>query len=153
LNIKWKNSIGRQFEISEIIDLIKKYPSSQIHVGTDSHFKSGKLIFATVIAVYSPGECSRYFFKRTLENCEYKIALSSRLLKEVQDSIEIASVVRELINPNREICVHADISSDKKNKSNIVYEQARQWIIAMGFDCKMKPISWASSSIADLHAK
>tara|TARA_Y100001970_G_scaffold78373_4_gene99729 strand:+ start:4462 stop:4923 length:462 start_codon:yes stop_codon:yes gene_type:complete len=153
LNIKWKNSIGRQFEIPEIIDVIKKYPSSQIHVGTDSHFKSGKLIFATVIAVYAPGECSRYFFKRTFENNKYRIGLSSRLLKEVQDSIEIATLVRELVNPNRKIFVHADISENKKNKSNIVYEQARQWIIAMGFGCRMKPISWASSSIADLHAK
>jgi len=153
LDIKWKNSIGRQFEISEIIDLIKKYPSSQIHVGTDSHFKSGKLIFATVIAVYSPGECSRYFFKRTFENSSYRIALSSRLLKEVQDSIETAELIRNRFKIERKIFVHADISSDKKNKSNIVYEQAKQWIIAMGFGCKMKPISWASSSIADLHAK
>ena len=153
MNIKWKNSIGRQFEISEIIDLIKKYPSSQIHIGTDSHFKSGKLIFATVIAVYSPGECSRYFFKRSFENNKYKIALSSRLLKEVQDSIEIAVRIKGLVNPSRKIFVHADISSDKKNKSNVVYEQARRWIMAMGFGCRMKPISWASSSIADLHAK
>jgi len=153
LNIKWKNSVGNQFEISEIIDLIKEYPSSQIHVGTDSHFKSGKLIFATVIAVYAPGECSRYFFKRYLENGKYRIGLSSRLLKEVQDSIETAATVQELISPNREIFVHADISSDAKNKSNIVYEQARRWIMAMGFGCRMKPISWASSSIADLHAK
>ncbi len=153
MNIKWKNSIGKQFEISEIIDVIKTYPTSQIHIGSDSHFKSGKLIYATVIAVYAPGQCSRYFFKRSFESSKYRKALSSRLLKEVQNSIEIASVVRELINPNREICVHADISSDKKNKSNVVYEQARQWIMAMGFDCRMKPISWASSSIADLHAK
>ncbi len=153
MNVKWKNSIGRQFEIPEIINVIKAYPSSQIHVGTDSHFKSGKLIFATVIAVYAPGKCSKYFFKRTLENSKYKTALSSRLLREVQDSIEIAALVRELLSSDRKIFVHADISENKKNKSNIVYEQARQWIIAMGFGCRMKPISWASSSIADLHAK
>ena len=71
----------------------------------------------------------------------------------MQDSIETAATVQELISPNREIFVHADISSDAKNKSNIVYEQARRWIMAMGFGCRMKPISWASSSIADLHAK
>lgn len=153
MNVKWKNSLGKQFEISEIIDLIKKYPTSQIHIGTDSHFKSGNLIFATVIAIYSPGECSRYFFKRTFESSKFKCALSTRLLKEVQDSIETAEFVRSLLKLDRKICVHADISSDKKNKSNVVYEQARQWIMAMGFDCKMKPISWASSSIADLHAK
>ena len=153
MNVKWKNSIGRQFEIPEIINVIKAYPSSQIHIGTDSHFKSGKLIFATVIAVYAPGTCSKYFFKRTLENSKYKTALSSRLLREVQDSIEIAALVRELLSSDRKIFVHADISENKKNKSNIVYEQARQWIIAMGFGCRMKPISWASSSIADLHAK
>lgn len=152
MNIKWKNSVGRQFEIPEIIDLINEYPSCQIHVGTDSHFKSGRLIFATVIAIYSPGECSKYFFKRTFENRKHKSALSIRLLKEVQDSIETAELIRNLIE-DKTICVHADISSDKKNKSNIVYDQARQWIMAMGFDCAMKPVSWASSSIADLHAK
>ena len=150
---KWKNSVGKQFEIPEIIDVIKKYPGSQIHVGTDSHFKSGKLIFATVIAVYDPGECSKYFFKRTFENKNYRTALSSRLLKEVQDSIEIALSIKGMVGKHRKIFVHADISENKKNKSNVVCDQARQWITAMGFGCRMKPISWASSSIADLHAK
>jgi predicted RNase H-related nuclease YkuK (DUF458 family) len=151
-NRHWKNSTGHQFEFFEVVELIKKFPNGQIHIGTDSHFKSGKLIFATVIAVYSPGICARYFFKRTQEG-NLGIALPSRLLKEVQDSIEIAVKVQESLSTERAIAVHADISGNKKNKSNIVYEQARQWIMAMGFDCKMKPISWASSSIADLHAK
>ena len=64
LNKEWKNSIGVQYEFNDVIELIQKFPQSQIHVGTDSHFKSGKLIYATVIAIYSPGICSRYFFKR-----------------------------------------------------------------------------------------
>jgi len=153
LNKEWKNSIGVQYEFNDVIELIQKFPQSQIHVGTDSHFKSGKLIYATVIAIYSPGICSRYFFKRKLEKRNYRLGLSSRLLKEVQDSIDTATKVRDCLTNNRKISVHADISCNIQNKSNIVCEQARRWIMAMGFDCRMKPISWASSSIADLHAK
>ena len=117
MELEWKNSVGCSFKFHEIIELIEKFPSSQIHVGTDSHFKSGKLIFATVIAVYSPGICSKYFFKRKLED-KTKIGLSSRLLKEVEDSIEIANKIREIAE-SRKIFVHADISQDKKNKSNV----------------------------------
>ena len=151
----WKNSIGTQFSLNDILKIINNFSESQIHVGTDSHYKSGKLIFATVIALYSPGECSKYFFKRKIENKIYhnRGSLAIRLLKEVQSSIEIATILREILGNSTNISVHADISSNKKNRSNIVHDQARQWIIAMGFDCKMKPSAWASSSIADLHAK
>ena len=150
----WKNSLGRQFNLSEIIEIIQKFPNAQIHIGTDSHFKTGHLIFATVIAIYDPGQCSRYFFKRTKNSSnKAKTPLRARLLKEVQDSIETANRVREIIGEQRNISVHADISENEKNKSSVVSEQAKNWIYAMGFDCKLKPISWASSSIADLHAK
>ena len=149
----WKNSYGKQFQFEDIVDTINKIPKAQIHIGTDSHFKSGKLIYATVIAIYSPGLCSKYFFKRTKESSNKKLSLKLRLLKEVNDSINTAAELRDNLRMSRNISIHADISENKKNKSNIVCDQAKNWIKAMGFDCKMKPISWASSSIADLHAK
>ena len=74
-------------------------------------------------------------------------------MKEVQDSIEIANAVRDLTHSSRRIFVHADVSENKKNKSNVVCDQVKNWIYGMGFEYKLKPISWASSSIADLHAK
>lgn len=151
----WKNSSGSNFLLEDIFNIISRYPTAEIHVGTDSHYKSGKLIFATVIALYSPGECSRYFFKRRLEKVikHSRKNLSTRLLKEVQNSIDIATMVRERLGESYEISVHADISSNVKNRSNIVHEPAKKWIMAMGFNCFMKPSAWASSSIADLHAK
>ncbi len=151
---RWKNSVGTQFNLSEIIAIIEKFPNAQIHVGTDSHFKTGFLIYATVIAIHDPGQCSKYFFKRTKKtSSKIQTPLRARLLREVQDSIETANRVREIIGDKRSISVHADISENKMNKSSVVSEQAKNWIYAMGFDCKLKPISWASSSIADLHAK
>ena len=151
---RWKNSVGTQFNLSEIIEIIKKFPNAQIHVGTDSHFKTGFLIFATVIAIHDPGQCSKYFFKRTKKTSnKIQTPLRARLLKEVQDSIETANRVREIIGDKRSISVHADISPNSKNGSNVVYEPAKMWILGMGFECKMKPLAWASSSIADLHAK
>ena len=62
-------------------------------------------------------------------------------------------MLREKIGNQKNISVHADISSNSKNRSNVVHDPARQWIVAMGFNCLMKPMAWASSSIADLHAK
>lgn len=151
----WKNSSGNEFSFKDIIEVIKNFPHSQIHVGTDSHYKSGKLIFATVIAIYDPGKCSKYFFQRRFENKIFndRKNLSVRLLQEVQSSIETASSVRESLLDTHRISVHADISENSKNASNVVYEPAKRWIQGMGFTCKMKPLAWASSSIADLHAK
>ena len=153
--MNWKNSTGNEFTFEQILNVIKKFPNSQIHVGTDSHYKSGKLIFATVIAIYDPGKCSRYFFQRRFENKIFndRKNLSVRLLQEVQSSIETASIIRESLIEEHNISVHADISANSKNGSNVVYEPAKRWIQGMGFECKMKPLAWASSSIADLHAK
>tara|TARA_B100001057_G_C22843757_1_gene948135 strand:+ start:77 stop:538 length:462 start_codon:yes stop_codon:yes gene_type:complete len=151
----WNNAAGKEFTLKTIIEIIEKFPNSQIHIGTDSHYKSGKLIFATVIAVYDPGRCSRYFFQRRFENKIFndRKNLSVRLLQEVQSSIETATTVRELISNKHDISVHADISENTKNGSSVVSEPAKNWIQGMGFECKMKPLAWASSSIADLHAK
>ena len=150
----WKNSSGSTFKLQEVISVIEKFPNAQIHIGTDSHFKTGHLIFASVIAIHQPGICARYFFKRTKNTSKKeKTPLQLRLMREVQYSLEVADQVRKIVGKRREICVHADISENKKNRSNIVCEQAKNWIIGMGFDFKLKPISWASSSIADLHAK
>ena len=150
----WKNSTGKIFELREVVSIIENFPTAQIHVGTDSHFKTGYLIYASVIAIHQPGICARYFFRRTKNTSrKEKTPLKSRLMKEVQDSIEIANTLRNLIGQDRNICVHADISENEKNRSSVVCEQAKNWIIGMGFDFKLKPISWASSSIADLHAK
>ena len=63
----WNNTSGKEFTLKKIVEIIKNFPDSQIHIGTDSHYKSGKLIFATVIAIYDPGKCSRYFFQRRFE--------------------------------------------------------------------------------------
>ena len=150
----WKNSLGMEFNLEEVISILNKFPNAQIHIGTDSHFKTGNLIYASVIAIYQPGECAKYFFKRTKNNSKkINVPLKSRLMKEVQDSIEIANAVRDLTHSSRKIFVHADVSENKKNKSNVVCDQVKNWIYGMGFEYKLKPISWASSSIADLHAK
>ena len=49
--------------------------------------------------------------------------------------------------------LHLDINNDKRMSSQKMAESMTGWVKGLGFDCKIKPESWASSKIADIHTK
>ena len=67
-------------------------------------------------------------------------------------AIETACDVYENF-PDADIEVHVDIGSSKKSKTRTMVDQVKGWVISSGFGFKIKPNSWASSTIADWHTK
>jgi predicted RNase H-related nuclease YkuK (DUF458 family) len=55
--------------------------------------------------------------------------------------------------PEARIEIHLDVSQRKENLSNGVADQVAGYAKAAGFECKLKPESWASSCVADEHTR
>ena len=123
-------------------------------IGTDSMLRTGSCVFATAICLHgSTGQSGgRYFFKRETEKDRDYTNLNSRMLKEVQESIEMAGKIVES-HPSIDIEIHIDVGSGKKSKTRSLVEALRGWTSAAGFSCKIKPYAWASASVADRHTK
>jgi len=136
---------------STVKDLIEK--GSNVYVGTDSMLRGSNCIFATVIAFHNnEKKIATYYYKKFRStNPEYK-NLKSKITEEVSLSVQAAQKVNEC-SPSTKVEVHVDIGLNKENKTRVMMPTVTGWISGMGFGLKVKPDSWASSSIADNHTK
>tara|TARA_R110000851_G_scaffold5268_4_gene21887 strand:- start:854 stop:1336 length:483 start_codon:yes stop_codon:yes gene_type:complete len=141
---------NEEFNVA-VKDLITR--GSKVYVGTDSMVRGDKCIFATVIAFHNNEKnIATYYYKKfNLINADYR-NLKIKITEEVNLSVQAAQQVLEY-SPGTNIEVHVDIGINKENKTRSMLTVVSGWVSGMGFDLKVKPESWASSSIADNHTK
>lgn len=76
--------------------------------------------------------------------------LKERLIMEVGKSVETAyqidGILREYKVP---LEIHADINTDEESRSYVAMKEALGYIKGMGYQYKLKPEAFASSSCAD----
>lgn len=145
---------GAQVTIDHILDRINYNKNYTVHIGTDSHRAKGEFknhTFATVICLYEQGKGADYYFRRVTKEGKYT-NLRQRIMDEVSYSVDTAVMLLDYI-PNNRIVVHADVNSDPKHKTFNFLGQIRSWVSSVGFKFECKPDAWASSGVADKHAK
>ena len=152
-SLSWCNAGSKVVGFNEVLQFIKNnHDKFEIHVGCDSHFIRDKCVFAIVIALYEPGRGGTYFFARSRVSRSDFLNMKLRLLKEVELSIATADKLIGLQN-REDMFVHLDINPDTRFKSSQVFTSATSWVKSQGYNCVVKPDSWASSWLADAYAK
>lgn len=147
-------STGSPVSIDHIVSRARSNKNYTVHIGTDSHRTKGDVhthIFATVICLYEQGKGADYYFRRVKRDGKYT-GLRQRIMEEVSYSVDTAVMMLDYI-PNSRIVVHADVNSDPKHTTFNFLGQIRSWVSSVGFKFECKPDSWASSGVADKHAK
>ncbi len=151
--LTWCDANSNTVTIENVIEFVrKKISTCEIHVGCDSHFAATNCVFAIVIAVYEKGKGGTYFFARAKRARPLFSNMKLRLLKEVELAIQMADKISPFLK-RENITVHLDINPDKRYKSNLVFTSATSWVKSLGYQCVVKPDSWASSWLADSYAK
>ena len=148
-------TIGGSYDTLEIIDLLKQSDHTEIHVGSDSHKRKGcpgEWLFANVVCLYTPGKSGTYFYRRVIVKRNYKDDLYSRIMEEASQSISLANNIAQLIK-TKKIYVHSDTNTDFRYPTAKFTNIIKNWVLSCGFDFVCKPDSWASSGVADRHAK
>jgi predicted RNase H-related nuclease YkuK (DUF458 family) len=134
------------------IDYIKDYINKnndkniEIIIGSDSQNKNNKTVYSTVIVLYTPGHGGHCIFKRWKTPKE-KVK-NVRLLKEVEESINIANVLVENGLPKPKY-IDLDINPNPKYKSNEVYQTAKGWVESLGYEVRFKTIAPLVTTAAD----
>ena len=144
--------------IKIIAEYIAKDPNREydITIGTDSqNHTQTKMV--EVIAIHNVGHGGIYFYYteyiRKIRSIKEKIMEeTSRSLMNANGFIDNLAI--ELINYDIDIdeinlhfCIHCDIGHRGKT-SNLIKEIVN-WVHAMGYDCSIKPDSYAASGIAN----
>jgi len=152
----WHSGSGEKISLDEMLSKLDEYvlDGERIFIGTDSQIKGDICIFATAICLHDKHgkKYSRYFFHKSREKTSSFKVLRLRIMKEVQNSIDISMSLLERY-PEADIEVHVDIGRTSKSPTRIFVDSITGWLKGAGLDCKIKPDSWASSAVADWHTK
>lgn len=152
----WHNAAGDNVLPDVMMSLIGNHVRSggKIFVGCDSNVSGVVCTYAVAIALYDDTVRTggRYFFNRDRITIDPKMPLRVRLMEEATRAIETALELQSIFSDAR-IEIHLDVSQRKENLSNTVADQVAGYAKAAGFDCKLKPESWASSCVADEHTR
>lgn len=124
---------------------------AKIAVGSDSQVLSNHISFVTTICIHYPGRGGKFFYIKDKVNKKSFPNMHLRIMNEVFLSIEAANDLDKIINRKAEI--HIDIGSEERGSKTSKYSKQFIGIVnSSGFECKIKPESWASY-VADRFTK
>jgi len=153
-NADWNEVNASNISAEEMIMIMKEYTSMglTLYVGSDSMLNSDHCTFSCIVAVHSNELriANYYFQKQKMYESKYN-HLENKILKEIEIAITTANYLKEKILKSK-IEVHIDIGDKERNATKHLVENAKGWVVGMGYDVKIKPNSWASS-VADWHTK
>ena len=157
MKAKWRCGNGKPITMESALVELRAHVAAngRIYIGTDSYIDKNRCAFATAICLHGADGQSggKYFFRKVFLNRQNFPSLVQRILREVQDSIEIALTISEKL-PTAKIELHLDVSpSNKDNGTSKISEMVTGYAKSSGFECKIKPEAWASQSVADKHSK
>ena len=149
---RWIDGSGKPMgTFSRVLEEIHRDSRDEVHVGCDSAVQSGgRVVFATVICVISRGGGGRYFYARKIEPHRFYPALQTRLLREVEFSLETAELLTS--NDIDVETVHCDSNVDPSCKSTEHTRMLTGYIQSMGYEYLVKPHAWATF-VADRHSR
>ena len=152
----WKSGAGKVAPFEEVLAEISRESLErdvEVHVGCDSAVQhGGRVVFATVICVIASGggHGGRYWYSRSIEPSRHYPVLQTRLLREVELSLQTAEACTEVaINVQQ---VHCDSNPDPKCQSTQHTSMLTGYIQSMGYRYLVKPEAWATS-VADKHSR
>ena len=142
--------------VEYVKDYVKTHDNIDVIVGTDSQVDRQKTIFSTVIAMYDRGNGDHGHGAHCISMEWYlpkypKGQRLTKLLREVEESIKIAKVLRDSgVNIKY---IDIDISPNPKHKSSEAYPAAYGWVTGEGFECRDKSQGPCVTRYADWKVK
>ena len=137
-----------------LVDYIKTYindnPNVELLIGCDSQGYWDKTVYATVIALYKPGNGAHVLYRREVLPVER--VRQVRLMNEVWKSIEVAEFLKQEGLP-QVTYIDIDINPDKRYKSNEVLRAAVGLVEGMGYKVRYKTLGAMATFAADTLVK
>ncbi len=125
----------------------------KFYIGCDSQFRRGKVVYGVVLVVLREGKGGSGYYQRIHKRG--RITTQQRLFQETYYAVKLATRINPLLESIgyniKEI--HTDLNPNPDYPSYQMIQQCLGFIKGMGFEGKVKPDSWAASSVADIKTK
>ena len=162
----WHSQTYGQLNINEIPIKLQGFYNRNLHygepieitIGTDSQNHTSSTKIVSVISIICRGHGGIFF-----HHSEYVGQIKTvreKLETETNKSLEVAQTLillleteyKELFD-NCPISIHIDAGNAAHGKTRDLIQALTGWVHAMGYECEVKPNSYAASSIADRISK
>jgi predicted RNase H-related nuclease YkuK (DUF458 family) len=148
---------GNTYSKEEFLREVKKYNDDgyDFFIGTDSQVFNEHISMVTAICprliIEDTGRSSRLFYIKEKLSRKACRNLRTRMLMEAYRSIETAMELDDIIS--RRISIHLDIGASLKSETRHYQKELQYLVVAQGYDCEIKPNSWAAGGVADRFSK
>jgi len=132
--------------VKHTMDILKKNPWVEIHVGTDSQSKRRKTTYVTAIAYrYGTRGVHYIYAKDVIPRIRDKY---TRLFKEAEMTIEVAEFLK-VKSPSVKFELDFDYNSDEKHFSQKLVTATKGWAESLGYKVNIKPDNQIATKAAD----
>ncbi|HSL92979.1 MAG TPA: ribonuclease H-like YkuK family protein [Bacillota bacterium] len=149
-----KGTMSLQDMVADIISYINydPYAEYQLVIGSDSHNGVGTHIVTAVI-IRRLGKGARYFYRHT--HHEIIRSLRQKLYYETAISLEVVQTLREQLEQDGvgQLNIEIHIDAGYVGPTRELIKEIVGMVVASGLSAKVKPHSFAASSVADRHSK
>jgi predicted RNase H-related nuclease YkuK (DUF458 family) len=146
----FKDISGKRIDtLAHTLNILKKNPSVEIHVGSDSQSVGKQTIYCTVIAYRFGNRGVHYVLSKTA--VPLISDMWTRLWKEAELSIEVAEWISKLVPLKIEIDM--DYNENENFQSYKLISAAKGWANSLGYKVNVKPNNQIATRAADHHCK
>lgn len=170
LEKRFRTGDGKNVSYKEMVAIIANYikqnPDAdyEITVGTDSqnHDKtkmveviavcrvgSGGIFFVHIEVMNKISDLRQKIYEETSRSLENAHGLLDEIYMQIMDNDEDF----DLEKLNVHFVVHCDIGRGRKSKTRVLVQEIVGWVEAEGYECVIKPGSYAASGIANKYSK
>ncbi|HSL93239.1 MAG TPA: ribonuclease H-like YkuK family protein [Bacillota bacterium] len=149
-----KGRMSLEDMVADILSYINydQYAEYQLVIGSDSHNGAGTHI-VTAIIIRRIGKGARYFYRHTYH--EIIRSLRQKLYYETAISLEVVQTLREQLEQDGagHLNIEIHIDAGYVGPTRELIKEIVGMVVANGLSAKVKPYSFAASSVADRHSK
>ncbi len=121
----------------------------KIVVGTDSQTSYKQTLFVSALIIHRVGKGARFYYKKYKSKPIHD--LHSRIYKETEFSLNLIDALNNnglsRLLSNLSLEIHIDIGQQGETRKLI--QEVVGWVTSIGYTVKIKPNSYAASSVAD----
>ncbi|MCZ8523193.1 MULTISPECIES: ribonuclease H-like YkuK family protein [Paenibacillus] len=150
-----KGSVTMEEMIGQLHEYVKEDTEAnyKVIIGTDSHTTRRVTTLVTAVIIHRLGKGARFFYRKKSSRPLHD--LRTRIYKETELSLELVDILNRAgmsdLLADWPLEIHIDIGQQGDTK--VLIQEICGWVTSVGYEARIKPMSFGASAVADRFAE
>ncbi|WP_019533920.1 ribonuclease H-like YkuK family protein [Paenibacillus ginsengihumi] len=150
-----QGSVPIQQMIHELHEFVRQEPEAEykLVIGTDSHTTKNYTIMVSAVIIHRLGRGARFFYRKVRSRPLRD--LRQRIYRETELSLELVELLNKQgmsdLTSQWPLEIHIDIGQQGDTK--MLIQEIKGWVTSVGYEARIKPLSYGASAVADRFAE